>query len=212
MHSGSQAPIRVLLVDDHPMVLNGLYTMLAPSSDIKIVGTATTAATALVVARATRPHVVLLDLILPDGNGIDVCRQLLAAQPALRVVALTVLKDRRHLLQLREAGAAGYILKNVLPDELAQAVRKVFAGKLFFSDEMQELLVSAPPSVPALLLTRREKEVLALVAKGMTSVEIADKLIINYLTVETHRRNLLAKFGVNNTAVLIKLATEQGLV
>lgn len=209
MNSSLAAVIRVLLVDDHPMVLDGLRTMLAPLSDIAVVGTATTAAGALAAARATRPHIVLLDLVLPDGDGIDVCQQLLAQQPALRVVALTVLKDRRYLLRLREAGAVGYILKNVGPEELAVALRKVQAGKLFFSDEMQELLADAEPVPSALLLTRREKQVLGFVAEGMTSHAIASQLNINHLTVETHRRNLLAKFAVTNTAAMVKLAFER---
>lgn len=212
MSSSRRVSIRVLLVDDHPLVLEGITTMLLPFSDIEIVGTAATAAEALTTARATRPQVVLLDLLLPDGDGIDVCRQLLAEQPALRVIALTILKDLRYLLRIREAGAAGYMLKNVLPDELVFALRKVYAGKVFFSDEMQELLASTEAVLPTPLLTRREKEVLAFVAKGMTSHEIAKHLSINYLTIDTHRRNLLAKFGVNNTVVLLKLAAEQGLV
>lgn len=206
------SPIRVLLVDDHPIMLEGIRLVLAPFSYIEVVGAVGDAAGALVAAHTTRPHVVLLDLILPDADGIDVCQQLLAEQPALRIVALTNLKERRYLMRLREVGAVGYILKDILPEELAAALVKVHAGKVFFSDEMQELLAQAIDIPTTPLLTRREKEVLSLIAEGLTSHEISNELHISHLTVETHRRNLLSKFESNNTATLIKHAAWQGLI
>ncbi|MGI4873511.1 MAG: response regulator [Janthinobacterium lividum] len=208
----ASSPIRVLLVDDHRMVLEGLRVLLQPLAYVEVVGSASTAAEALVVARATRPHIVLLDINLPDGNGIDVCRQLLAEQPGLRVVALTTFKERSYLTRMLQAGAAGYVLKNALPEELASALRRVQAGKKFFSDEIQDLLVQAHTVPDTLLLTRREKEILTLIADGFTSQSIAERLCISPLTIETHRRNLLVKFEATNTATLIKLAARQGLV
>ncbi len=206
-------PIRVLLVDDHRIVLEGLRVLLTPLAHVAVVGCAGTAAEAHQLARATRPHVVLLDINLPDGSGIDVCRQLLAEQPALRVVALTTLNERSYLTRMMQAGAAGYVLKNALPEELADALAKVCAGKTFFSEEMQELLLQTEPAGPATpVLTRREKEVLGCIAEGLTSQQMADKLFISYLTVETHRRNLLTKFKVHNMITLIKQATQYGLV
>lgn len=206
--------IRVLLVDDHRIVLEGLRVLLAPLPYVTVVGSATTAAEAYQLARHTRPHVVLLDLNLPDGNGIDVCRQLLAEQPTLRVVALTTLSERSYLLRMLQAGAAGYVLKNALPEELAEALAKVCAGKKFLSEEMQELLLQteASDSVAAPILTRREKEVLLSIADGLTSQEMAAKLFVSNLTIETHRRNLLTKFAVPNTAMLIKYAAHHGMI
>lgn len=208
----ASSPIRVLLVDDHQMVLEGLRVMLAPYAYISVVGTAATAADALQAARTTAPDVVLLDLVLPDADGVEVCRQLLAEHPALRIMALTMLKEKRYLLRLREIGAVGYVLKDVMPAELAEALVKVHAGKIFFSDEMQELLAQATAAPATPLLTRREKEILAFIAEGHTSQEMARRLSISYLTVETHRRNLLHKFEANNTATLVKLAAWQGLI
>jgi len=177
---------------------------------VAVVGCASTAAEAHQLARATRPHVVLLDLNLPDGSGIDVCRQLLAEQPTLRVVALTTLNERSYLTRMMQAGTAGYVLKNAL----AEALAKVCAGKKFFSEEMQDLLLQpdapAGPSTP--VLTRREKEILLFIADGLTSQEMANKLFVSYLTIETHRRNLLTKFAVHNTATLLKNAARYGFV
>ncbi|HET9503674.1 MAG TPA: response regulator transcription factor [Hymenobacter sp.] len=207
-------PIRVLLVDDHRIVLEGLRVLLTPLAHVAVVGCAGTAAEAQQLARATRPHVVLLDLNLPDGSGIDVCRQLLAEQPALRVVALTTLNERSYLTRMMQAGAAGYVLKNALPEELADALAKVCAGKKFLSEEMQELLLQSEAGGPAVapVLTRREKEVLGCIAEGLTSQQMADKLFISYLTIETHRRNLLTKFAVHNTPTLLKHAAHHGLL
>ncbi|WP_400192094.1 response regulator [Hymenobacter sp. B81] len=203
--------IRVLLVDDHRMVLEGLRVLLEPLPGLQVVGAAATAAEALSAAQATMPDVVLLDINLPDGSGIDVCRQLVQEHAGLKVIALTTLNERSYLTRMVQAGAAGYLLKNALPEELAAAIARVHAGKRFFSDEMQELLLQpAPPPGP--VLTRREKEVLAFIAEGLTSQAIADKLFLSLLTVESHRRNLLTKFEVSNSAALIRAAAQLHLV
>jgi two-component system nitrate/nitrite response regulator NarL len=201
-------PIRVLLVDDHRMVLEGLRVLLEPLEYLDVVGSAATAAEAFEVAAATRPDVVLLDINLPDLNGIEVCQRLVAEQPGIKIIALTTLNERSYLSRMLQVGAAGYVLKNALPEELAEAITKVYAGKKFFSDEVQELLLQpeAPAGPAAPILTRREKEVLAYIADGLTSQEMADKLFLSPLTIESHRRNLLTKFDVNNTASLVKQA------
>ncbi|MDO7876373.1 response regulator transcription factor [Hymenobacter sp. ASUV-10] len=209
-------PIRVLLVDDHRMVLEGLRVLLEPLEYIDVVGSAATAAEAFAVATATRPHVVLLDINLPDLNGIDVCQRLVAEQPAIKIIALTTLNERSYLTRMLQAGAVGYVLKNALPEELAEAITKVYAGKKFFSDEVQDLLLlpdpATAPEAAAPILTRREKEVLAFIADGLTSQEMADRLFLSPLTIETHRRNLLTKFDANNTATLIKAAARLALI
>jgi len=208
------SPIRVLLVDDHRMVLEGLRVLLEPLEYLEVVGTASTGAEALTAAAATRPHVVLLDINLPDTSGVEVCQQLTATYPGLKIVALTTINERSYLTRMLEAGAAGYVLKNALPEELAEAIAKVYAGKKYFSDEVQELLLTPPaPAGPAApVLTPREKEVLAQIANGYTSQEIADRLFVSHLTIETHRRSLLTKFEVSNAAMLIKQAAHFGLL
>jgi DNA-binding NarL/FixJ family response regulator len=205
-------PIHVLIVDDHAMVREGLRVLLQPLEYVVVVGVAATGAEGLTVARHLRPDVLLLDINLPDISGLDVCQTLSAELPALKILALTTFNEKLYVTRMMQAGAAGYVLKNALPEELAEAITKVYAGKKYFSDEVQHLLLETPtaPAVP--LLTRREKEVLAAIANGHTSQHIADSLHVSLLTIETHRRNLLTKFGVNNTALLIRQAAQLGLL
>ena len=207
-------PIRILLVDDHPLVLAGLRALLAPLPSLAVVGAAASAAEAYEAVARHRPDVVLLDINLPDASGLDVCRQLTLADPALKVIALTTLHERSYVTRMMELGAAGYVLKNASPEELAEAISRVCAGKKYFSDEVQELLLrpAAPAAPEPPLLTRREKEVLVLIADGLTSHDIAERLFLSALTIETHRRNLLVKFGVSNTASLIRLAARHQLL
>ena len=195
------------------MVREGLKVLLEPLEYVAIVGVAATGAEALAAARQLRPDVVLLDINLPDMSGIDVCQTLTAEQPGLKILALTTFNERLYVTRMMQAGAAGYVLKNALPEELAEAITRVFAGKKFFSEEVQNLLLQAPAGEAAApLLTRREKEVLAAIADGRTSQHVADALHVSLLTIETHRRNLLTKFGVNNTALLIRQAAQLGLI
>jgi two-component system nitrate/nitrite response regulator NarL len=206
-------PIRVVLVDDHPMVRAGLQVLLAPLPGLVVVAACATAAEAYAAVAAYQPEVVLLDLNLPDENGAEVCGKLTAAYPKLKIIALTTLNEKSYVLRLMQQGAAGYVLKNASPEELAEAIAKVHAGKKYFSEEVQDLLLQPTPAVPDRpLLTRREQEILALIARGLTSQAIADQLFLSPLTVETHRRNLLAKFEAGNTASLIRLATQHGLL
>jgi two-component system nitrate/nitrite response regulator NarL len=206
-------PTRVLLVDDHPMVVAGLRALLAPMPALAVVATAGTAAEAYAAVAAHRPDVVLLDLNLPDESGLDVCRRLVAEYPGLKILALTTLNEKSYVTRMMAQGAAGYVLKNASPEELAEAIARVQAGKKYFSEEVQELLLQPEPARAAVPpLTRREKEVLGFIAQGHTSQDIADRLFLSALTVETHRRNLLAKFEVNNTAALIRLAAQHQLL
>lgn len=206
-------PIRVVLVDDHRMLLAGLQMLLQPLPTIEVVGTATTAAEAYAAVAAHRPDVVLLDLNLPDQSGVEVCRQLTATYPGLRVLVLTTLHERSYVTRLMQEGALGYVLKNASPEELTEAIARVHAGRKYFSDEVQELLLQPEPVAPARpVLTRREREILALLASGLTSQQMADQLFLSALTIETHRRNLLTKFNASNSAVLIRLAVACGLL
>lgn len=205
--------IKVVLVDDHRLLLAGLQMLLEPLATIEVVGTATTAAEAYAVVARLRPDVVLLDINLPDQSGVEVCRQLTTTYPALKVLVLTTLHEKSYVTRLMQEGAAGYLLKNAPPEELTEAIARVHAGRRYFSEEVQELLLQPTPAGAAPpLLTRREQEVLLLIASGLTSQAMADQLFLSALTIETHRRNLLTKFGVGNTAALIRLAAQHHLL
>ncbi len=204
---------RLVIVDDHPLVRAGLQVLLAPLTHLAVVAACATAAEAYAAVATHQPDVVLLDINLPDQSGTEVCRQLMADYPALKILALTTLNEKSYVARVMQHGAAGYVLKNASPEELAEAIGRVLAGKKYFSDEVQELLLQTGP-LPAALpaLTRREHEVLRLIATGLTSPQIAERLFLSPLTVETHRRNLLTKLETPNTAALIRLAVEHGLV
>lgn len=209
-------PIRVLIVDDHEMVLAGLQVLLEPLPSIEVIGSVGTGAAALhFVRHVAVPDVVLLDISLPDVNGIDLCQQLLGAGPGLRVLGLSTFNDRAFITGLLQQGASGYVLKNATLAELAEAITKVHSGEKYLSEEALGMLVqdvAPPPSSQGPTLTRREKEILLLIADGCTNQVIAQKLFVSPLTVDTHRRNLFTKFGVNNAAALIKLAAKYQLV
>ncbi len=195
------------------MVLAGLQALLAPLPGLAVVATAATAAEAYAAVAAHRPDVVLLDINLPDQSGLDVCRRLVDEYPGLKILALTTLNEKSYVTRMMAHGAAGYVLKNASPEELAEAIARVQAGKKYFSEEVQELLLLPEPAGAAVPpLTRREKEILGFIAQGLTSQDIADRLFLSALTIETHRRNLLAKFAVNNTAALIRLAAQHQLL
>ena len=208
-------PIRLLIVDDHEMVLAGLQVLLAPLPTIQVVGTATTGAAALAFLQGQElPDVVLLDISLPDLSGIDVCRQIKLAHPNVHVLGLSTYNEKPFIVRLMQNGAAGYVLKNATLAELTEAITTVYTRKKYFSDAVQSVLLQetgAPPAgMPA--VTRREREILALIADGLTNQGIAVRLFLSPLTVDTHRRNLVTKFGVNNTAAMIKLAAKYELI
>lgn len=204
--------IKVFIVDDHPMVIEGIKALLQGEENYPVLGSATDAQSALQAFRQALPDVVLLDINLPDMNGIELCERIKKEFPALKVLGISTFKERSYITRLMEKGASGYVLKNVDKEELTEAIRQVAAGRIYFSMEAAAAITgqSSSPVVP--ILTSREKEVLALIAEGLTNKEIADHLFISPLTVDSHRKNLLAKFAVKNTAALIKLAIEHGVI
>lgn len=203
---------KILLLDDHFMVLEGLKSILAQSADIEIVATATNAFEALdLLKNNSEINLVLTDINLPDISGIEFCAKVKKEFTAVQVIGISTFKQRSYVSQMMQNGASGYVVKSANADEILFAIREVMNGKFYFSSEINtiETTVSAN-AAPA--LTRREKEILSLIADGMTNNQIAEKLFLSPYTVDTHRKNLLFKFEVANTAQLIKKATEVGLV
>ncbi len=198
--------ISVLIVDDHPLVLRGFEFILRNCADIRLEGSFASATEALAFLTSSSVDVVLMDINLPDMNGIDATEQLKKKWPAIHVIAISNLNEASVARRMLQSGASGYLLKNVSSAELIQAIVDVQAGKQVVSKEMQDALAETKLEIP--FVTAREREVLRLLAEGKTTPEIATQLFISKLTVETHRRNLLQKFKVANSASLIHRASE----
>jgi DNA-binding NarL/FixJ family response regulator len=207
------APIRLLLVDDHEMVRAGLRTFLGLQPDMEVVGEAGSGEQALALVPRLQPEIVLLDLVLPGMSGLDVVRRLRAAHPAVKVVVLTSYSAEDSVLPAVRAGVAGYLLKDVGPGELADALRAVHAGGASLDPSVAATVmssVSAPD--PARSLTPRELEVLRLIARGLSNAEIAEALIVSQHTVKSHVAHILGKLGLRDRVQAVVLAYEAGLV
>lgn len=206
--------VRVFIVDDHPMVVAGLQALLGQLEHIEVAGSAANAFDALAFLKENEADVVLLDINLPDINGIDLCKRIRKDFPKVRVLGISTFSDRSFISRMIENGASGYLIKSASGEEIFEAIQTVMSGKLYMSLQMEHVLhpsVAIPTGMlPA--LTKREKEVLQLIAEGLTNNQIADKLYISPLTVDSHRKNLLTKLNVKNTASLIRIAIEQGLL
>lgn len=206
--------IQIAIVDDHPLILEGLQKLLKSASGMEIAGCFGNAADCMAFLQTSRADILLLDIALPDASGLDLCRDIKSISPATRIIALSNHSERSMILQMLQQGASGYILKNVAADELIHCIREAHEGLLTFSKAVREIM--AKTAVPGLRempqLTRREKEILGLIADGKTTGDIAGMLHLSPLTVETHRKNLLQKFGSPNVAAMIKLAVQQGLM
>jgi NarL family two-component system response regulator LiaR len=206
--------IRVMLVDDHQMVRNGLGTFLLVHDDLKLVGEAADGEQALAIFQRVRPDVVLMDLKMPRMDGVEATRALIARNPELRVIALTSFKEEQLIQDALEAGAIGYLLKDVDADDLADAIRAAHRGEPTLAPEAAWMLFQARRRGRELGddLTEREREVLDLIVEGQTNPEIADHLIISESTVKTHVSNILSKLGVSTRTEAASLALRRGLV
>jgi len=211
---------RIFLVDDHDLVRAGLSAILQ-TAGFQVVGETENGRAAVEAIPNIKPDVVLMDITMPELNGIDATRRLLLAGPQLKVIALSMNSDRRSIIHMFQAGASGYLLKTSAPEELLTAVRAVVAGHKYVSPKIAGVLVGAlahgsdelglgaPSSARA--LTIREREILQLVAEGKTSKEIGDRMNIAVATVETHRRQIMDKLGLRTIAELTKYAIREGL-
>ncbi|MFJ9930256.1 response regulator [Streptomyces misionensis] len=212
----AQDPIRVFLLDDHEVVRRGLADLLDAEPDISVVGDADTAAHALVRGPALRPHVAVLDVRLPDGDGISVCRELRDRMPELACLMLTSFDDEDALLDAIMAGASGYVLKQIKGSDLVSAVRTVASGQSMLDPETTARLMRSlraepeeTPSLPPELasLSPRERDILALIGDGLTNREIGRKLYLSEKTVKNHISRLLAKLGVQRRVQAAVLAS-----
>jgi len=210
--------IKVLIADDHQIIREGLRAMLENEPDIKIVGEAVDGRMTERLARELAPDVIIMDVAMPDLNGIEATRQIAAQLRGVKIIALSMHDDRRFVLNMLKAGAAGYMLKDDAFKNLAKAVRMVVANKTYLSHEISDLLedsrLTSSTSLKSKdfqLLSCREREVLQLVAEGKTSNQIADSLHISAKTVETHRQQVIVKLNIKGVAELTKYAIREGL-
>ncbi len=205
--------IKVFIVDDHYMVIEGIQSLLSNDPDIEFSGHASTAISCLSYLDRNEPDVILLDISLPDMSGIELCMEIKKTHPAIFILGLSTFNQHSYIEKMLENGASGYLLKNATKKELSLAIKTVYDGKKYLSyDASMTLRDLHAASSQGPVLTRREKEILKLISEGLTNPGIADKLFISVATVETHRKNLLAKFRVRNTASLIKTAAENKLL
>jgi len=204
--------IKVFIVDDHHMVVEGIRVLLhSDNSGINLVGSAGSAEACMLLLAKQLPDVILMDINLPEINGIELCRMVREKYPSVFVIGLSTFNQLSYIKKMMENGASGYLLKNAGREELTGAINKVIRGQEFMSPEVA-LLLRTEATRQAPLLTRREKEVLELIVEGLTNNEIAKKLFISIATVDTHRKNLLTKLNARNTAALVKTALATHLV
>lgn len=202
---------KVFIVDDHYMVIEGIRALLQNEKGIEWVGHATNAASCLAFLKKQLPDVILMDINLPDSSGIDLCREVKQLYPSVFIVGLSTFNQQSFISRMMDNGASGYVLKNATREELTEAIEVAAKGKTYLSGEAAQTLRSNDDAnIP--VLTRREKEVLLLIAEGLTNSEVAEKLFISTTTVDTHRKNLLAKFDARNTASLVKMAMQLQMI
>jgi DNA-binding NarL/FixJ family response regulator len=209
--------IKILIVDDHPLVTDGIRTMLKDESYLRIEAAAKTAKEALAILADTFVDIILLDINLPDTDGIRLCEMIREKNKQVKILGLTYVNEAGIINQLIKKGANGYLLKNMEREELIDAINKVMDGTIYLSKQanekiLQQLQAYEIPQNKVPALTRREKEILLLLSEGLTSHEIATRLFLSNYTVDTHRKNMLQKFNVHNTQSLMNVVRELGII
>lgn len=217
--------INIFIVDDHQIFLDGISSLLEEEEQIQILGTAHNGKVAIdkIAALSNEVNVVLMDINMPEMDGIEATKQLKSLYPNIKILMLTMHSEPRFIKECIEIGAKGYVLKNISKDDLLKAIDHVNDNKAFLDSAAQEQLINAVTSSDddfdskaydqlTAQITTRELEILQHIALGLTSQDIANKLFISKNTVETHRKNMLSKLNVNNTAALLKIAYKKGLV
>jgi DNA-binding NarL/FixJ family response regulator len=211
--------VRLVLADDHAMMREGLKSLIGRESDIVVIGEADNGKETVELALKTGAHVVVMDVSMPDLNGIEATRRLVKSDPKIKVVALSAHPNREFVREMLKAGASAYVLKSRAYDDLVRAIREVMKGKKYLSpeiaqgvvDEYVELSSSTSVNPAFIVLTDREREALQLIAEGRSTKVVADALNVSVKTVETHRRNIMEKLNLHSVAELTKYAIREGI-
>ncbi|MCS6895888.1 MAG: response regulator transcription factor [Bacteroidia bacterium] len=224
----SSIPIHILVVDDHPLITQGIVGLFTGVSEVTVKATAHSISEALEVLKAQHAdiHVALVDIRMQDGMGMELVRYMARHYPHIKAIALTMYDTEEYLKAMIQAGALGYVLKNTSREELIEAIKTVMEGHYYFSRATQDVIgqyilrqqektsprARSTPATDSVHLTPREREILELIAQEMTNTQIAEKLGLSPRTVHTHRRSLMQKLGVKNSAGLVRYAIEVGIV
>ncbi len=210
--------VSILLVDDHKITRDGLRAMFEKQPDMEVAAEAESGREAVKLAMEIKPDVIVMDISMPDLNGIDATRQILAELPRTKVIALSMYSDRRYVIGMLKAGVSGYLLKNCAFEELARAVSTVMDNQTYMSSKVADTVMqdytrnlSIEDTSTVSALTTREREVLQLIAEGLSSAQIASRLFVSVKTVSTHRRQIMEKLNIYSIAELTKYALREGL-
>jgi two-component system, NarL family, response regulator NreC len=209
---------KILLADDHKIVRDGLRALIEKEANMEVIAEASDGRTTVHKAKELMPHIIIIDIAMPDLNGIEATRQIIMDVPTAKIIALSMHSDRRFVMKMLEAGAAGYLLKDSAFEELSMAIKTVLSGKTYLSPAIASVVVDdamrrSPEKVARtnVELTPREREVLQLLAEGRTTKRIATQLNVSVKTVETHRRQVMEKLDIHSVAELTKWAVREGL-
>jgi DNA-binding NarL/FixJ family response regulator len=205
-------PVKLLIVDDHPMVIEGLKAIFNQFEDMEVKGSVGNAYDAISFLKNHQADVAIVDINLPEVSGIELCGKIKSEFPEIMVLGMSTFQERKYVSQMIQAGASGYLIKSASKEEIIQAVHAAMAGKLYLSLDINAVPVITKSKDVVPVLTHREKEVLQLIAEGYTNHQMAEKLFISPHTIDSHRKNLLSKFEVKNTAALINSAVKHNLL
>jgi two-component system, NarL family, response regulator NreC len=211
----AERTIRILLADDHTIVRQGLKLILAAHPDLEVVGEAANGREAVELGSSLKPDIVLMDVGMPELNGVDATRKLMELNPRIRILVLSMHKEAMYVREILRAGARGYILKDAIDSELLQAIRSVARGDGYISPGVSGALLSdfrQNVSDPLDLLSNREREVLQLIGEGKTNKEVAARLNLSVYTIDSHRGKIMEKLNLHSTGELVRFAVKHGLV
>ncbi len=207
--------IKIMIADDHQVLLDGLTALFEGSSEVQVVATAPNGKVVLEKLADLEVDIVLLDINMPEMNGVETCRQIMRKHPDVKVIAISMYKQSSYVKRMKSYGARGYILKDDSAEEMIEAIQKVHEGNEYYSSQLMELLrtnVLRGQDEINPNITDREKQVLQLISEGFSNKEICAKLFLSVHTVDSHRKKLLSKYNAKNTAELVKKAMDQGIV
>ncbi|GAB0157581.1 response regulator transcription factor [Chryseobacterium sp. Alg-005] len=204
----------IAILDDHPILVQGLITMLENEKDFKIAATFLDGTNIIQFMKDSKVDIILLDVSLPDKDGIELCGEIKATFPECRIIMLSNHTERSIIMKCMQNGANGYLLKNISVNDLLRSIKEVMDGNIVFCNDTKKIISKILSNQPAepIYLTKREKQIIQLLAKGKTSNNIAQELFLSPLTVDTYRKNLLQKFQVKNTAELVSMAILKNII